>query len=100
MTAHLVRMLLVVLVAAITTLLPAGCESRPANALPAVPESYLFCFWNVENFFDDRLDGRENKADKEFDTWFATDREALRLKPDYPEALRQLSNETRAPAQP
>ena len=27
-------------------------------------------------------------------------REALRLKPDYPEALRQLSNETRAPAQP
>src|SRR5439155_7064311 len=52
-----------------------------------------FCFWNVENLFDDHHDGRENKADKEYDAWFATDREILRLKYDHlSEALIQLNH--------
>lgn len=41
---------------------------------------YLFCFWNVENLFDDRDDGRQTKADKPYDQWFAYDHAALRQK--------------------
>jgi endonuclease/exonuclease/phosphatase family metal-dependent hydrolase len=41
---------------------------------------YLFCHWNVENFFDDKHDKRHNKADQEFDEWFARDKQALSLK--------------------
>ena len=83
MTSHFPRTLLVVLVAAVTALLPAGCGSRPETAVGTASHDYLFCFWNVENLFDDLLDGRENRADKEFDTWFARDPEALRLKLDH-----------------
>jgi endonuclease/exonuclease/phosphatase family metal-dependent hydrolase len=49
---------------------------------PAQPGEYLFCHWNVENFFDDKLDKRHHKADKEFDEWFAGDKQALQLKLD------------------
>jgi endonuclease/exonuclease/phosphatase family metal-dependent hydrolase len=74
-------------------LLPAGCKSRPESAAEIDPQQYLFCFWNVENLFDDRLDGRENKADKEFDSWFARDPAALRLKLDHlSQALLQLND--------
>jgi hypothetical protein len=48
------------------------------------PASYLFCFWNVENLFDDHNDVRPPE-DEEYDNWFARDPEALRLK------LRHLS---------
>jgi endonuclease/exonuclease/phosphatase family metal-dependent hydrolase len=59
----------------------AGCESRTAaTAAPTQPGRYLFCFWNVENLFDDRDDDRTQTADREFDRWFANDPEALRLK--------------------
>src|SRR4051794_7021727 len=44
------------------------------------PGSYLFCFWNVENFFDDHLDGRGKEPDRGFDAWFARDPEAFRQK--------------------
>jgi endonuclease/exonuclease/phosphatase family metal-dependent hydrolase len=44
-------------------------------------EPYLFCFWNVENFFDDKVD-RRNPPDKEFDDYFAKDKEALAQKLD------------------
>lgn len=40
---------------------------------------FLFCFWNAENFFDDRNDNRP-KIDEPYDTWFATDKEALEQK--------------------
>jgi endonuclease/exonuclease/phosphatase family metal-dependent hydrolase len=43
-------------------------------------EGYLFCFWNVENLFDDQHDHRESRADQEFDAWFASRPEDLRLK--------------------
>src|SRR5713226_2376432 len=67
-------------------LIAIGCI---ANSEPAVrgPEesgqSYLFCFWNVENLFDDHLDGRTHKADKEFDRWFAENPNLLKLKLDH-----------------
>jgi endonuclease/exonuclease/phosphatase family metal-dependent hydrolase len=41
---------------------------------------FLFCFWNVENFFDDRRDGRTGPGDKEYDGWFADHPEILQLK--------------------
>ncbi len=57
-----------------------GCQPPPA-----APEagSYLFCFWNVENLFDDRDDGRTGPGDKEYDTWFARDSAALQMKLDH-----------------
>jgi endonuclease/exonuclease/phosphatase family metal-dependent hydrolase len=43
-------------------------------------QNVFFCFWNVENLFDDREDQRLNKADQEFDRWFARNPEILQLK--------------------
>jgi endonuclease/exonuclease/phosphatase family metal-dependent hydrolase len=40
---------------------------------------YLFCFWNVENLFDDREDHRAG-ADREYDRWFAQDADIRNLK--------------------
>jgi endonuclease/exonuclease/phosphatase family metal-dependent hydrolase len=66
----------------------AGCtrttEQAPiAGATPADPggpAKYLFCFWNVENFFDDKLDHRKGPGDREYDPWFANNPDILRLK--------------------
>jgi endonuclease/exonuclease/phosphatase family metal-dependent hydrolase len=58
----------------------------PTNGQPAPPpaaDGYLFCFWNVENLFDDRDDHRPGTADREYDRWFATDARALQLKLDH-----------------
>lgn len=62
-----------------------GCQVA-TEATPETPEaqgnSYLFCFWNVENLFDDHKDHRANRADKEYDQWFANNPEILHLKLD------------------
>jgi endonuclease/exonuclease/phosphatase family metal-dependent hydrolase len=57
-----------------------GCTPRTESA-PAqgAADGYLLCFWNVENLFDDRDDGRTG-ADREYDQWFARDSAALQLK--------------------
>jgi endonuclease/exonuclease/phosphatase family metal-dependent hydrolase len=65
----------------------AGCPapSDPTVGGPdarAKTDDYLFCFWNVENLFDDADDGRRTRGDKEYDSWFARDREALKTKLD------------------
>jgi endonuclease/exonuclease/phosphatase family metal-dependent hydrolase len=41
---------------------------------------FFFCFWNVENFFDDRDDGRTGPGDREYDKWFAEHPEMLQQK--------------------
>jgi endonuclease/exonuclease/phosphatase family metal-dependent hydrolase len=54
-----------------------------AAALPgqaARSRAYLFCFWNVENLFDDRPNPKLEGVDREFDNWFAKDKEALSRK--------------------
>jgi endonuclease/exonuclease/phosphatase family metal-dependent hydrolase len=58
-----------------------GCyaESRE-SAKAADPQDYLFCFWNVENLFDDQEDDRLQGADREYDRWFAHDHAALEFK--------------------
>jgi endonuclease/exonuclease/phosphatase family metal-dependent hydrolase len=55
-------------------LVAAGCA--PASRTPGTGASgeYLFCFWNTENFFDDKLNGWKNEPDKAFDRWFAENR--------------------------
>jgi endonuclease/exonuclease/phosphatase family metal-dependent hydrolase len=57
--------------------------TRPApEAAPAGPGEYLFCFWNVENFFDDQ-DDRRSGVDEEYDDWFARDAAARQAKLDH-----------------
>src|SRR4051794_535476 len=48
-------------------------RAAPAGPTPAQPaEGYLFCFWNVENLFDDKHNPEEhNRADKHYDEEFA-----------------------------
>src|SRR5262249_37430872 len=41
---------------------------------------YLFCFWNVENLFDDHNDNRKGPGDRDFDPWFANNPDILKLK--------------------
>lgn len=67
----------------IFSLLHLGCKPSPAPEAPETSEGeYLFCFWNVENLFDDRADGRTGPGDKEYDAWFANHPELLKLKLD------------------
>jgi endonuclease/exonuclease/phosphatase family metal-dependent hydrolase len=58
----------------------AGCVPPGRNNAAPGDYDFLFCFWNTENFFDDRLDGEKKEPDKDFDGWFAGDKEALELK--------------------
>jgi endonuclease/exonuclease/phosphatase family metal-dependent hydrolase len=55
-------------------------EKDKGGPAPAKAGSYLFCFWNVENLFDDVDDGRKSKGDPEFDSYFGSDPEALKYK--------------------
>lgn len=52
----------------------------PDQPLPPEGREVFFCFWNVENLFDDRDDGRTRPGDKEHDSWQANSPEMLRLK--------------------
>ena len=61
-----------------------GCDASAGKAPATAPSShdkeYLFCFWNVENFFDDKHDNRTGPGDKEYDSWFADNPQILKLK--------------------
>jgi len=73
-------------------LAPLACKPAPqADPTSAPADGYLFCFWNVENLFDDR-DDRRTGADQEFDDWFASNAEDRQLKYDHlAEALLRLN---------
>jgi endonuclease/exonuclease/phosphatase family metal-dependent hydrolase len=59
----------------------AGCGIPMPNAPSAGSgQTYLFCFWNAENLFDDREDGRPREPDKGFDRWFPKDTKAREQK--------------------
>lgn len=59
-----------------------GCQSEPAidGAARLSSGDVLFCFWNVENLFDDRDDSRRNGVDREYDVWFADNPTVLKQK--------------------
>lgn len=67
--------------------------SRNATAT----DGYLFCFWNVENLFDDKYDGHSNEADKEYDSWFAHDPAILHEKLDHLSKAPVALNEGKGP---
>lgn len=70
-----------------------GCLSPQAPRIAGASDGYLFCFWNVENLFDDRDDGRTGPGDKEYDGWFARDHRSLELKLSHlSEALLKLND--------
>lgn len=50
-----------------------------AESAPAGAQEYLFCFWNAENFFDDRDDKRP-KTDEPYDNWMASEPKMLEQK--------------------
>jgi len=80
----------------------AGCVARPAasnpeeTAPPGGAGDYLFCFWNVENLFDDHDDHRRD-PDKAYDEWFAEDEAARKLKYDHLAAVLAGLNNGRGP---
>jgi len=67
----------------LSTLFLVNVSLAPAAAPTATTEasSVFFCFWNVENFFDDKVDKR-NTVDQDFDVAFAEDENLLKLKLD------------------
>ncbi|HMF13998.1 MAG TPA: hypothetical protein VKE94_16890, partial [Gemmataceae bacterium] len=64
-------------------LLPGCVRPRDSATAATATGEYLFCFWNVENLFDDRIDGWSDKPDKELDYWFAENPKILREKLDH-----------------
>jgi endonuclease/exonuclease/phosphatase family metal-dependent hydrolase len=100
MFAKSLRICLVVAACLAVPVLAVGCmphEEAPAAQQTAGPGEYLFCHWNVENFFDDKHDRRHNKADKEFDDWFSSNPQVFHEKLDkLTEALLKM-NDHRGP---
>src|SRR5262249_41177929 len=70
-----------------------GCTDQREVPIEASRSGeYLFCFWNLENLFDDKLDGWTDKPDKEYDAWFAENPKVLREKLDHlSEALVEMN---------
>jgi endonuclease/exonuclease/phosphatase family metal-dependent hydrolase len=56
-----------------------GCVP-PARTPEAGSGDYLFCFWNTENFFDNKVNGWQREPDKAFDRWFAEDKAVFEQK--------------------
>lgn len=56
---------------------PQGPEPLPGPRVARAPEGYLFCTWNVENFFDDRDDPLNHDEDED---WFGRNPGAVRQK--------------------
>jgi hypothetical protein len=55
---------------------PAGLP-QPTDGKPG---EYFFCFWNVENLFDDQDDHRTKKGDSSYDPLFGQEPDALKWK--------------------
>jgi endonuclease/exonuclease/phosphatase family metal-dependent hydrolase len=58
---------------------------------PPTSGDYLFCFWNAENFFDDKVNGWRSEPDKDFDEWFASDSKSIIRKDVFAQKLKNLT---------
>jgi endonuclease/exonuclease/phosphatase family metal-dependent hydrolase len=78
---------------------PTGPVAQPPATPSAQPPSdaYLFCFWNLENLFDDRPEERPQRADEGYDDWFAGDPAALDRKLANLSAVLLSMNDRRGP---
>jgi endonuclease/exonuclease/phosphatase family metal-dependent hydrolase len=71
--------------------------TNPNNSTStAGPGEYLFCFWNVENFFDDQ-DDKRGRVDEEYDNWFARKPEDFHLKVTHLADILLQMNDNRGP---
>jgi endonuclease/exonuclease/phosphatase family metal-dependent hydrolase len=70
---------------------PVAEGGRPAD------DGYLFCHWNLENFFDDKLDDYKHTPDKEYDRWFADNPKVLQRKLDNLSSVLVRLNDGRGP---
>jgi endonuclease/exonuclease/phosphatase family metal-dependent hydrolase len=60
-------------------------------------DGYLFCHWNLENFFDDEVDDYKHTPDREYDLWFAKNPPVLRQKLDNVSRVLVKLNDGRGP---
>ena len=91
------RAYLVLVVLPLLGLAVAGCLPPPATR-PAPPQGdYLFCFWNLENFFDDHVDHRPSKVDQVYDRWFGENPEVFKQKVANVSKVLAALNEGRGP---
>jgi endonuclease/exonuclease/phosphatase family metal-dependent hydrolase len=76
-----------------------GCLAAPPSGGAPAPgaQSYLFCFWNAENFFDDKVNGWKTEPDRAFDTWFARDPKAFQLKVEHLTEVLAALNDRKGP---
>jgi hypothetical protein len=93
---RLLRAALALLPALAVAFLAVACTMPPAPP-PREGSDYLFCIWNLENFFDDKLDGYKKEPDKEYDEWFAEDRRARELKLDHLSGALMKMNDGKGP---
>jgi endonuclease/exonuclease/phosphatase family metal-dependent hydrolase len=77
---------------------------RPADPLAGQPTGgdpgsgqYLFCFWNVENLFDDKVDPGRRSADKGYDEAFGEDSKLRQEKYDRIASALLRMNDGRGP---
>lgn len=83
MSHHKAVRLTCIVVSTIVIVVLAGCPSRQTNKDPkhaGPPGTYLFCFWNVENFYDDQDDP---KIHDDMEDWFGQHPDMFRLKVDH-----------------
>jgi endonuclease/exonuclease/phosphatase family metal-dependent hydrolase len=92
----LLRAAFVLLPALVVILAALACTMPPAAPPASGGSDYLFCFWNMENFFDDREDGRR-EPDKSYDEWFAQDKAALKEKLDHLSGALMKMNDGKGP---
>jgi endonuclease/exonuclease/phosphatase family metal-dependent hydrolase len=85
MAAKQVQSTLVSIVAAVALLIVGIIwyinEGREPESPPRAGDVH-FCFWNVENLFDDDNREKDLLADKDYDDWFSTSPEDLKRKLD------------------
>ncbi len=62
------------------TSLPEANQTVAPGGAARSRHDFLFCHWNVENFFDDEDNHRTGPGDKEYDSLFAHQPDLLRLK--------------------
>jgi endonuclease/exonuclease/phosphatase family metal-dependent hydrolase len=85
-------LLLVALLVVVLLVLVAYLLSRPRAE--GKPGEYLFCSWNVENFYDDQDDP---KNDDKMEDWFARNPDKFRLKTDRLAEALLMMNDGRGP---
>jgi endonuclease/exonuclease/phosphatase family metal-dependent hydrolase len=85
---------LLVLVAAVAGIVYLASRKADPNSQPLPPGTYLFCSWNVENFYDDEADP---KSDDKLEAWFAHNPDMFRLKVDHLAEALLWMNDGRGP---